>query len=214
MAKPARRLFRRKRRTTKSRMYKSVSTQVVTQRVEGYSMVQLANVGSRRITAFFNTFTPTGAEFFNVRDILSASQSFIKYATLFKRFRIDYVRVSGYCDHTHATLNGYTFDYALNFFPQYYGNTGDTLVSEIRSSDQSLVVPNLRLKYSKKWAPVLDGPNGTGYGQWMPLNGETANSIIGQVSVASLLPPLSSTLTHALGMVTVYVGISFADKNF
>lgn len=214
MAKPARRLFRRKRRTTKSRMYKSVSTQIVTQRVEGYSMVQLANVGSRRITAFFNTFTPSGAEFFNVRDILSASQSFIKYATLFKRFKIDYVQVSAYCDHTHGTLNGYTFDYALNFFPQYYGNTGDTLVSEIRSSDQTLVVPNLRLKYSKKWAPVVDGPNGTGYGQWMPLNGETVNSIIGQVSVASLLPPLSSTTVHALGMATVYIGITFADKNF
>lgn len=214
MAKPARRLFRRKRRTTKSRMYKSVSTQIVTQRVEGYSMVQLANVGSRRITAFFNTFTPTGAEFFNVRDILSGSQSFIRYAALFKRFRIDYVQVSAYCDHSHATMNGYTFDYALNFFPQYHGNTGDTLVSEIRSSDQTLVVQNLRHRYTKKWAPVLNGPSGTGYGHWMPLNGETANAIIGQVSVASVLPPLSATTTHALGMVTVYVGISFADKNF
>lgn len=214
MAKPARRLFRRKRRTTKSRMYKSVSTQIVTQRVEGYSMVQLANVGARRITAFFNAFTPTGAEFFNVRDILLASPSFFKYSTLFKRFKIDYIQVSAYCDHSHSSMNGYTFDYALNFFPQYYGNTGDTLVSEVRSSDQTLVVQNLRLKYVKKWAPVLDGPGGTGYGQWMPLNGETVNAIIGQVSVASLLPPLTSTTTHALGMVTVYINLSFADKNF
>ena len=213
MPRVARKLYRRKKRSMKSKIPKSVSAQYVSQRCESYCSVYVRNVGSRRITCLITPENPEGVEFKNIRTILAQSQSFLRYSTLFKRFKIDYVKAVAYCSQSNET-SATTFDYLVAFFPQYYGNTGDTLISEIRATDQNLIVPNLRLNYSKTWSSTSLGPNGTGYSVWMPLNGETANSIIGQISVASAIDHVASTTIHNIGCIKIYVGVSFADKNF
>lgn len=214
MPRVARKLYRRKKRSMKSKIPKSVSTQYVSQRCESYCLVHVRDVGTRRITCLITEDNPNGAEYQNVRAVLAQSQSFLKYSTLFKRFKIDYVKVVAYCNHSHEAYSGTTFDYLVGFFPQYYGNTGPTLVSEIRATDQNLLVPNLRLNYSKTWSSTNLGPNGTGYSVWMPLNGETANSIVGQIAVAGVREHIAGTTVHNIGCIKIYVGVSFADKNF
>lgn len=214
MPRVARKLHRRKKQSMKSKIPKSVSTQYVSQRCESYSLVHVRDVGSRRITCLITPENPNGVEYKNIRNVLAQSQSFLRYSNLFKRFKIDYVKAVAYCNHSHEQYSATTFDYLVGFFPQYYGNTGDTLVSEIRATDQNLLVPNLRLNYSKTWSSTNLGPNGTGYSVWMPLNGETANSIVGQISVASVIDHVAGTTIHNIGCIKIYVGVSFADKNF
>jgi len=200
-------MYRKKRYTNYRRVPRPISkTTGMSLTTEVYDQIGQPSV----ITAV--QFVSTGLVFRNIDNIISSSNSFSKYSTLYSKMKIVAIQAIG--NPQRGLTQNNLSDIVLSFYPNFKSTAN--LPGDIAGHDEGIYLPigtdrtHRYIKYFKD--DFYQGADGTGYGVWF--SPSKLSSLDGQFAVAAVRSVISSVSPIIWHNLVLKVTIRFSDPIF